>query len=454
MSFADRDEAEAFLTRYPEVKLIELYLIDLNGVPRGKWLRREELPALYDTGRAVPHSLLATDIHGVDVPGTGLLWETGDADGWIRPLAGSLQPMPWHPAPAAQVQATFDPASPPGAAAEPRRVLETIERRLRDEGHHPVMAAELEFYLLAAGRGPRGRPRPAAPPGGETPHAAQVYGLEPLAAFAGFFNDLYRACETLQLPARTAISEAAPGQFEITLQHQCGAVAAIDEAIRYKRLVKGLAMRHGMRASFMAKPFAGLPGNGLHLHISLADDAGTNLFAGPAPEGSERLRHGIGGLLATMSESLALLCPHANSYRRFQAHSYAPLAPAWGVNNRTVPLRIPAGPPASRHLEHRIAGADANLYLAAAALLAGLHHGIHRQLDPGAPVTGDGYATDRPQLTTIWHQALADFAASDWAAEYFNPTFRRAYSTIKAHEQSQFHAEVGEQDWRWYLDVV
>ncbi len=454
MTFATRDEADDFLARHPEIKLIELYLIDLNGVPRGKWLRREELPALYDTGRAVPHSLLATDIHGVDVPGTGLLWETGDADGWVRPLAGGLQPMPWHPEPAAQVQAAFDPASPPGADAEPRQVLAAVEQRLNDDGYTAVLAAELEFYLLAAGRDATGRPRPAAPPGGETPHAAQVYGLEPLAAFAGFFDDLYLACDRLELPARTAISEAAPGQFEITLQHRPGAVAAIDEAIRYKRLVKGLAMRHGMRASFMAKPFAALPGNGLHLHVSLAGGSGANLFASLQPQGSELLRHGIGGLLATMRDSLALLCPHANSYRRFQAHSYAPLAPAWGVNNRTVPLRIPAGPPETRHLEHRIAGADANLYLAAAALLAGLHHGIRRQLDPGEPVSGDGYAAQKPQLTTVWSQALADFAASEWAADHFNPTFRRAFTTIKEHEQAMFYAEVGEQDWRWYLDVV
>ena len=393
MNFACEQEAQDFLAANPDIELFELFILDANGVPRGKLLHRDELLAVYRSGRPLPSTILGLTMNGEDVEDSGLVWDVGDIDCRAYPLSGSLVRLPWRQIPTAAVQVSMHPSEGlPASVADPRHLLVRTIDALKSEGYHPVMAAELEFYLLDRERDSDGRPLPALQMNGQRPRATQVYGVYELEQLQPFLDDLYAACEAQGLPARTAISEYAPGQVEITLQHRFDALQAIDEGVRYKRLVKGVANRHGLQACFMAKPFADLSGNGLHLHVSLADAAGNNLFASKDPAGTPLLRQAIGGMKACLLESLALFCPNANSFRRFQANSYAPLAPTWGINNRTVSLRVPGGPPSSRHIEHRICGADANPYLAAAALLAAVRLGIRERLDPGAPITGNGYA--------------------------------------------------------------
>ncbi len=460
MLFAKVSEADAFLAAHPEVQSIEAFIIDACGVPRGKLLRREELRALYTDGRPLPSSILGLTIRGEDVDATGLVWDVGDADCWAYPLAGSLRLQPWRDRPTAQVQLCMHPElGLPASVADPRHVLARAIQRLKNDGYHPVMAAELEFYLLAPQRDGDGQPRPAPQPDGERSQAPQVYGVLELEHLAPFLDDLYAACELQGLPARTAISEYAPGQIEITLEHRNDALQAMDEAVRYKRLVRGVARRHGMQACFMAKPFGHLAGSGLHMHVSLADADGNNLFACElndldAPRlasNAERLRHAVGGLLHTMQDGLAVFCPNANSYRRFQANSYAPQALNWGINNRTVSLRIPSGPAHTRHIEHRVSGADANPYLSAAMVLHGVHKGLRQNLDPGAPIVGNGYEQPCARLPSDWLSALHTLDDSEWAQDALGHEFHHAYLAIKREEHRQFMSEVSEQDWRWYL---
>ena len=197
--------------------------------------------------------------------------------------------------------------------------------------------------------------------------------------------------------------------------------------------------------------FGDLAGSGLHMHVSLADENGNNLMASDDPQGTPLLRHAIGGMMATLDDALAIFCPNANSFRRFQANSYAPLAKSWGVNNRTVSFRVPGGPAHSRHVEHRICGADANPYLAAAAILAGIHKGIREQIDPGAAIVGNGYEQARETLPTDWLTALRNLEGSSWAREALGEGFLKVFLAIKWAEYRQFMGEVGEQDWRWYL---
>lgn len=452
MQFADRKEAEAFLAANPKVRSIELFLIDANGVPRGKLLHRDELLAIYDNGRPLPSSILALTLQGEDVESTGLVWDVADADCWTYPLPGSLTVQPWRTTPTGQLQVSMHPEQGlPAAPADPRHVLAQTIDRLKADGYHPVMAVELEFYLLDRQRDANGRPQPALQANGVRPQAPQVYGIYELEQLQPFLDDLYAACEAQGLPVRTAISEYAPGQVELTLEHRFDALQAIDEGVRYKRLVKGVANKHGLQACFMAKPFSDQAGSGLHLHVSLADEQGHNLYASDDPYGTPLLRHSIGGMMHTLTDSLAIFCPHANSYRRFQASSYAPLAKSWGVNNRTVSFRVPGGPAQSRHIEHRICGADANPYLAAAALLAGIHLGIRQQIDPGAPIVGNGYEQATDFLPTDWLTALLALERSSWAREALGEGFIKVYLAIKWQEYRLFNAEVGEQDWRWYL---
>jgi glutamine synthetase len=450
--FAPEQEALDFLARHPEIDLFELFIVDANGMPRGKLLHRDELLAVYRSGRPLPSAIMNLTLKGEDVEDSGLVWEVGDIDCRAYPLPGSLVRLPWRRMPTAAVQVQMHPTEGlPAVVADPRHVLSRVVDAMQRDGLYPVMACELEFYLLDAQPDEQGRPRPARDVDGGRPGQTQVYGLRELEQIEPFLADLYAACREQGLPVRTAISEYAPGQVEITLEHG-PALEAMDQAVRYKRVVKGVAHAHGMRACFMAKPFAQIAGSGMHMHISVADEAGHNLFGAEDKAGTPLLRQAVAGMKDCLLESLLLFCPNANSYRRFQAHSYAPLTPTWGVDNRTVSLRVPGGPAPSRHVEHRVCGADANPYLAAAAIIAASHRGIRERLDPGAPIEGNGYAQADSLLPTDWLSALDALDASAWARDAFGPEFLKVYLAIKREEYRQYMGEVGEQDWRWYLN--
>jgi len=446
------DEARAFLESNPDIETVQLVITDANGVGRGKNIAREEVEALYRSGRNVAGSILGLDITGEDVEETGLVWAVGDADQACRPVAGSLSRAPWLSRPAAQVLGTMFELDGRTARADPRHVLARTVERLHATGLAPVVAVELEFYLLQ--RDEAGRLRPARGlVTGRSTVSIDAYGLGRLDDMSPLFDDLYAAARAQQLPVRTLMSEYAPGQFEITLEHRADALRAVDEAVLFKRAIRGVASRHGCIACFMAKPFEGMAGTGMHLHASLADEQGRNAFASDDPAGTSLLRHAIGGLRATLADGMAVFAPHANSYRRFRAMSYAPVAATWGVNNRSVSLRIPAGPPASRHVEHRVAGADANPYLVAALVLGGMQHGIENGIDPGPPVVGNGYEqASRGDLPTDWRAALERAAGSEFLARTFGAEFLGVFLALKRREYEKFGALVSDRDYEWYLD--
>jgi glutamine synthetase len=445
-------EAEDFLAAHPDVTNFQVILTDADGVGRGKSVRRNELARIYTHGRYLPGSILGLDITGADVEETGLVWEDGDADRACWPVPGTLVRSPWQVPPAGQLLVSMyelDGAPSPG---DPRHALNRVVERFAALNLTPVIAIELEFYLLDRSRGENGRARPAASPvSGVRPNQLQAYLLTDLDDQGPFLADVYAACETQGLPAQTLISEYAPGQLEIVLHHRADALRAVDDAIMYKRLVRGVAARHGMDATFMAKPFSGNSGSGMHMHMSLQDATGRNAFASDDPKGNDLLRHAIGGMAATMAECVGIFAPNANSYRRFRRNSYAPLAPTWGVNNRSVSLRVPAGAPETRHVEHRVAGADANPYLAAAAMLAGTHHGIVNKLDPGPAIEGNGYEQVPASLPSNWYDALTRTEGSPFLKDYLGPRFMEIYCAIKRAEQDRFYSQVTELDFEWYL---
>jgi glutamine synthetase len=451
---ADPEEARAFLDAHPDVQFFEIVFTALSGVPRGKRLRRHELMAVYEQGRFLPGSVLVCDVTGRDVEETGLVWEDGDADRVARPAPGTLVPAPWLGDDTAQVITSMFELDGTPNDLDPRHVLTRVLDRFAADGLTPVVACELEYYLVDPRRTADGGLALAAPKGGHAPTLHGVYGLRELEDFSGFLRELWATADAQGVPLEGAISEYAPGQLELTLRHGPDALRAADEAVMYKRLAKGVAARHGVEATFMAKPFADLAGSGLHLHVSVEDRDGANIFAAMAPEGSAALRHAVGGLKATLADGMAIFAPGANSYRRFRPNSYAPVAPTWGVNNRTVSLRVPAGPPASRHIEHRVAGADANPYLALAALLAGVHHGLTHEIDPGPPVEGDGYAAaarSNERLPGHWFAAVDLFAASAVMSDYLGARFVDMFSRVKRAEQDRFNEVVSPLDYDWYL---
>lgn len=452
---ADPQECRDFLAANPQVKYVDVFFTSMTGVPRGKRLRVHELQAIYDYGRFLPGSILVVDTQGADCEDTGLVWEDGDADRRARPVPGTLTLAPWLGPDMAQVMLSLYELDGTPNDLDPRHVLARVLDRFAADGLTPVAACELEYYLVDQHRGPGGELQPARSlQTGERPQGIQVYGLPELEAISPFLRELWDVCDVLGVPLEGAISEFAPGQVELTLKHKPDALEAADDALRYKRAAKGVALRHGCEATFMAKPWADQAGNGFHVHVSFNDAAGKNLCAAEDPEGSDLLRHAIGGMKALMADCMAILAPNANSYRRFKANSYAPVAPTWGVNNRTVSLRVPAGPPPTRHVEHRVAGADANPYLVLAALLACAHHGITHRIDPGPAVVGDGYAAaakEKVRLPTDWYAAVNLFEASDVLRDYLGARFVEMFVSVKRTEQARFAEVVTALDYDWYL---
>jgi glutamine synthetase len=451
---ADVAEAEAFLAAHPGVVQFEAFLTDPSGVQRGKILRRPELLGAYRNGRPLPCSILSLDIRGADVEETGLVWEEGDSDRVCRPVAGTLSPVPWRDSPTAQLILTSFERDGSPTDADPRHALARVVAACKAHGLHPVTAVELEFYLLDGDAAAALRAEPPTAPNGFRQADLQAYLMQDLSDFAPFLDDVYACAEATGLPARTLISEYSPGQLEIVLEHRADALRACDDAILWKRLVKAVAERHGYAATFMAKPYADRAGSGMHLHVSFADEAGRNLFAGEEPEGNALLRSAIAGLEATMAEGMALFAPNANSYRRFRANSYAPVGPAWAIDNRSVPIRVTAGPPAARHLEHRVCGADANPYVALAAVLAGMLEGVEAGLEPSAPITGNGYAQIAPSLPRHWPDALARARKSEVLPRRLGARFHDVFLTVKEAECDRFFAEVSDRDYAWYLRLA
>lgn len=451
-----------FAAEHPHITSVDVLFTPMSGVPRGKRLRAHEMAAVYKSGRFLPGSLLVTDITGMDCVETGLVWADGDADRIARPVPGTLVPQPWRGANAAQVILSMYELDGTPNDLDPRHILQGVLDRYAADGLTPVVACELEFYLLDPARTVAGMVQvPALGAGKQRPTHTHVYGLRELDEIGGFIEELLQNGDAQGVPIEGAIAEFAPAQYEIGLTHRNDTLRACDEAIMFKQLVKAIAERHSLTASFMAKPFAEVAGCGLHIHISIDDAQGRNVFASDDATGTPALSHAIAGMKAHMAESLALFAPNANSYRRFRANSYAPVAPTWGVNNRTVSLRIPAGGAASRHVEHRICGADANPYLAVAAALAAAHHGITHKSDPGAMVKGDGYAhaaglaKDHPErLPLNWAASLDRFAASTLLPDYLGARFCSMYEIVKRVELDRFEAVVTPQDFDWYLHTA
>jgi glutamine synthetase len=454
-AIGDVKEAKAFLDANPNVQFFEIIYTGLSGVPRGKRLRRHELIPLYEQGRFLPTSMLVTDITGRDCEETGFIWEEGDADRIGRPVPGRLTLAPWLGPELAQVEVSIYEIDGRPNFLDPRHVLRGVIDRFKADGLTPVVACELEFYLVDPKREGGQLKVAHFPLTGNRPSQHDQYSLVEMEEAAPFLRELWAAADACGIPLEGAISEYGPGQLELTLKHHADALRAADDAVLYKRAAKGVALKHGAEATFMAKPFADYPGSGMHMHVSVNDASGKNIFASDAIEGSPALRHAVGGMKALIGDSMAVFAPNANSFRRFKANSYAPTATAWGVNNRTVSFRVPAGAPHTRHIEHRVAGADAHPALAVAALLAAVHQGLTKELDPGPPIVGDGYAQAGGEtgehIPVNWFAAVDRFAQSESMADYFGARFVSMYSSVKRIEQDRYYGVVPDVDYDWYL---
>lgn len=441
------DEARKFLETNPSVQWIDLFLIDLNGVPRGKRLRRSDLLGVAESGIMLPASVFIMDPRGNCIEETGRLWETGDPDRPCRILSGTLVPVPVNGNTHAQAVIALEGND----ELDPRGVLAKQVERFAGLGQTPVVAVELEFYVTR--KGPSGGFCLTPPEGlSDDPERPMTFQFEEMDSLGGFIDDIYRIGEAQGLPVDAVMQESGPGQFEINLKHRADPVAAALDGLLLKRAVKTAALANDLNATFMAKPHHDWSGSGMHIHVSLIDKTGKNLFAGDPI--SPLFRNAIGGLKQTMGDFMAIWAQSANAYRRYVPKSYVSMAPHWGYNNRTVALRIPAGSSNATRIEHRVAGADANPYLVVAAILAGMHHGIANKIDPGPAAEGNAEAIEATPLPTAWNLALDRFSQSGVVRDAFGASFQDVYTRLKQTERSNFERIVTSLDHLWYSQVA
>lgn len=443
-------EFEAYCAAHGAPERIELMLADVNALLRGKWIPGAGAGArLGGGGVKLPISTYALNIHGQEVEETGLGIVVGDPDGAARALPGSLSPCLWLDGRVAQVQIELSEPDGSPSPLDSRRILGRLLDGFAARGLTPVVATELEFHLIEPRKA--GHEPPTPPP--HTPDA-QTLELEICGRYEAILTDIQDAAAAQGLPTDTMIAEYGPGQFEINFLHTDDALKAADYALLFRRLVRGVARAHGLDATFMAKPYADSPGNGMHAHVSVLGPDGANIFAGPGGGVvSAPLGHAVAGLLATMRELQAVFAPHLNSYRRFRPNSFAPTEPVWGVDNRAAAVRLPAVDGASARFEHRICGADVNPYLALAAILGGVLHGLDAK-PPLPPALGRPNAEPVRPLAQNWNRAVDAFEISERAAEIFGEEFVRIYCAIRRDEMELIGGAITPEEYRAYLGRI
>jgi glutamine synthetase len=449
MSFAEH--LAAFRARHPDIEVAEVYVSDLNGVARGKLIPFDMLGKLTDGGMKLPVSVLGLDIFGCDVPESGIALETGDPDGNLIPVDATLAPMRWAGRPTAQLQCMMTGVDGQTVCGyDPRGVLARVTERAHAMGYQPVMALELEFYLID----PVEPLPPINPVAGGRLDRAQIYDMEVMRSFEPVMAGITRAAQALGAPAETAICEFGAGQFEMNLRHVADPLAAADHLIGLKRAVRGVARGHGLDATFMPKPYGTMAGSGMHIHLSLLDDKGRNIFDGKGKGPNAAAKQAVAGMLDNMVDSMLMFAPHHNSYRRFIPGSYAPIVAAWGLDNRSVPVRMPEVAGKGARIEHRVSGSDANPYLLAASVLAAALDGLERRARPPAPVGREAGEDDGEALPLSWVVAEQRFTESEFIENWLGAEFQRVYSAMKRQERATLLERVSDVEYGAYLRTV
>ncbi len=441
-----------WLSARPAIENLRAGVCDFNGIMRGKLIPANQAKKALNGGLRIPLSTTSVDIWGNDIAGSSLVYESGDGDGILQWTGRNILAMEWLAQPTGLIPLWLTDENGAPFLADPRQALAHVLAKYSAFGLRPVVATELEFYLLAPDET---RPTPPKSPAtGKVCNANAVLSIDEIDHFDGFFNDVYALCAQQGIPADTAIAEGGAGQFEINFAHCDEALRAADDAVLFKRIVKGVARKHGIVASFMAKPYAERSGNGFHVHFSLLDKAGENVFDDGSDAGSKTMQYAVAGLLAAMDESTLLFAPHLNSYRRLQPNTHAPSAISWGYENRNAAIRIPGGPTAARRIEHRVSGADANPYLVLAAILGAALAGMEAAQMPVDPIVGEASSPGLTHLPDNWRNAIDSFECAKILPSFLSPMFRDLFASCKRQEERTFASRITDFEYSTYLETT
>lgn len=448
------------MTRIPDAETtpprIEILLVGMNGDLRGKQIPLSAEKKIWDGSVRLPTSTQSLDIWGDDNDDiTGLSLTMGDPDGVCLPDARTLAAMPWAPEGSRQVLASMhelDGVTP--SPVDPRGILKAMLGRYEALGLTPVVATELEFYVIEDNWRETGVPQPPARLNWRgIPNGYQLYDMSAVDALDSYLQTVRAWAKAMDLPADATTAEFGPGQFEINLLHRADALAAADDCIYLKRVAEQAARRHGLKSTCMAKPYSDHAGSGLHVHVSIIDRDGRNILDAKGGE-PRKLKSVTAGMLDTMRDAQLVFAPFANSYRRFQPGSFAPVDIDWGFGHRGTAIRIPDKDGPAARIEHRVAGADANPYLLLTAILGGMLRGLENDLDPGPDTKPGGEAPGNRRLTHDFLTAVDDFSASAFIADAFGESYRKLYGDTKRKEAIAFLRSVSDFDYRTYLPRI
>ncbi|MFN8719373.1 MAG: glutamine synthetase family protein [Rhodospirillales bacterium] len=423
---------EDFIKRH-RVTEIECLVPDMNGIARGKILPAEKfLRILRDRGLRLPEAIFVQTVTG-EYPEDEDVTSDENSDIYLIPDEGTIRLVPWYKEPTAQVIGDCVYADGSAVDFAPRYLLKRVLDLYTARGWKPIVAPELEFYLVQVNKDPDYPLQPPIGRSGRQESGRQAFGIDAVNEFDPIFEDVYDFCAAQEIDVDTLTHEAGAAQIEINFNHG-DPMELADQVFLFKRTVRQAAIRHDVYATFMAKPMQAEPGSAMHVHQSVVDVAtGTNLFADADGRDTALFMSHVAGLQKFLPAAMPLLAPNVNSYRRLVPNADAPINVHWGRDNRTTGLRVPVTPPEARRVENRIAGADANPYLAIAASLACGYLGMTLGLEPSDPVKGSAY---RLAFTLPRHQseALAKFNASRPLREIFGERFVDALTAVKEAE--------------------
>nr|WP_314480973.1 glutamine synthetase family protein [uncultured Pseudomonas sp.] len=438
-------EVRAFRIRYPAVRYVDLISLDIPGHFYGKRYPVDMLEKVAaGSPLKLPQNAVLLGTQGGLFDIGDYCFNDGDPDALRRLVPGTLKPVTWEAQPLGQMLISSDGTHAP-IAFEPREVLARVLQRLTHRGIHPVVAFELEFYLfdrtLKAGLPQFSRD----PFTGDEDDQPNLH-IERLSRFGDVLRDMAATANSQGVDANVITAELGPGQFEINFGHCNDGLQAADWAALFTRSTRGVALKHGHRASFMSKPYLHAPGSGMHVHVSLYDERGSNLLAA---DGQRRLRHAVAGSLALLPHCMPIFAANHNAFRRYGTMVNAASRASWGFEDRDACIRIPESDDRNLRIEHRLAGADANPYLVLAAILCGLEQGLDAAQEPIAPLNEDrnsGIDFPKDMLSAVTAMAQAPAVIEGLGAE-----FVRVYCENKRQDHLAFLQEITAREYRWFL---
>lgn len=423
-----------FLTQH-RIHEVECVIPDMTGIARGKILPKDLF--LKSGEMRIPKSVLLNTVNGQQ-PDNGPYVGDTDPDMVCKPDASTVRVVPWAAEPVAVVIHDCEEWDGRAVPLSPRAVLRRVLALYEQRGWKPVVAPEMEFYLVARQNNPH---EPLQPPLGRTgkPEVGrQSYSIDAVNDFDPFFMELSQFCEVHALGVETLIHEAGPGQMEINFSHG-EPLELADRVFLFKRTVRETALRHGVFATFMAKPMEGEPGSAMHIHQSIVDArTGRNVFSREDGQPSELFHQFIAGLQTYIPQVMPMLAPYVNSYRRLSPYMSAPINVRWGHDNRTCGIRIPKSEPQARRVENRVPGVDVNPYLAMAATLACGWLGMRERLQPSEP-TADSAWNVAHELPRHLEDAIEAMRACEPMREVLGETFVEAFCAVKELEYATYN---------------